>query len=162
MTRGTMHTDDLSIRRARPDEAAALTDLALAAKSHWAYPAEWLALWRDDLTFTPDYVARRPVFVAERGGELVGVYALVGPSETPEIDHFWIRPAAMGQGVGGRLFAHLAEQARAGGARLLEIASDPHAEGFYRKMGARRVGDVPSRPAGRTLPLLHLDLRPAK
>jgi hypothetical protein len=44
---------------------------------------------------------------------------------------------------------------------MLRIASDPFAEGFYRRMGARRVGVVPSTPRGRTLPLLLLDARRA-
>ncbi|MGH8733407.1 MAG: D-glycero-beta-D-manno-heptose 1,7-bisphosphate 7-phosphatase [Burkholderiales bacterium] len=51
------------------------------------------------------------------------------------------------------------EAARAAGARRIEIASDPNAIGFYRKLGARRVGDVPSKPRGRRLPLLRLSLR---
>jgi hypothetical protein len=38
------------------------------------------------------------------------------------------------------------------------IASDPHAEGFYRRLGARRVRWVASKPAGRRLPRLALDL----
>src|SRR5207302_7733682 len=40
----------------------------------------------------------------------------------------------------------------------LEIASDPNAQGFYRRMGARPVGFVPSRPRGRRLPLLVVDV----
>jgi hypothetical protein len=45
-----------------------------------------------------------------------------------------------------------------GGARL-DIAADPHAEGFYLHVGAHRVGVVPSTPAGRVLPLLAVHLR---
>ena len=69
-------------------------------------------------------------------------------------EHMWVRPKEIGSGVGRSLFAHLLEQLHAMGATRLRIASDPHAEGFYRRMGARRVGRVPSTPAGRYLPLL--------
>jgi hypothetical protein len=41
------------------------------------------------------------------------------------------------------------------------VPSDPNAQGFYVKMGAQRVGEVPSRPPGRTLPLLVLRLTDA-
>lgn len=27
-----------------------LTEIAHLAKSHWAYPKEWIASWREDLT----------------------------------------------------------------------------------------------------------------
>jgi hypothetical protein len=50
--------------------------------------------------------------------------------------------------------------------RLTEIAHQPtfvaaevaKVRGFYRRMGARRVDEVPSTPAGRMLPLLVVDL----
>jgi hypothetical protein len=48
------------------------------------------------------------------------------------------------------------DELRAEGVERLRIASDPNALGFYEKMGARRIGDVPATPAGRTLPLLEL------
>jgi hypothetical protein len=67
----------------------------------------------------------------------------------------------MGQGVGARLFADAVAALRADGARQLRIASDPFAVGFYRRMGARLVGEVPSTPRGRTLPLLVFELEPA-
>lgn len=44
--------------------------------------------------------------------------------------------------------------------RLVRVGEhvDPHAEGFYLAMGARRVGDAPSTPRGRTLLLLVLEV----
>jgi hypothetical protein len=41
----------------------------------------------------------------------------------------------------------------------LEIISDPHAEGFYMAMGARRVGNIESSIAGRNLAVLELSAR---
>ena len=57
------------------------------------------------------------------------------------------------------MFEHAILTLRADGGTTLRIASDPFAEGFYEKMGARRVGDVPSTPEGRRLPLLVFELR---
>ncbi len=59
-------------------------------------------------------------------------------------------------GVGKALLRHALRTARENGALGLEVASDPHAEGFYRKLGARRIGVVPSHPEGRKLPLLRI------
>lgn len=149
-------SDPVEIRRAVAADAARLTEIARAAKAFWGYPEEWLALWRGDLTFTPAYIGEAHVFAAVSGDRIVGVYALVGESDRMEIDHLWVDPDAMGRGIGRVLVAHAAEQARMAGAAVIEIASDPNAVGFYERMGARAVGEVPSVPAGRMLPLLEL------
>jgi GNAT superfamily N-acetyltransferase len=142
------------IRRAVAADADALTALAHAAKRHWQYPEAWIALWRRDLTFPPAFIERYPVYCAVDGDVMVGVYALLFAAADCELEHFWVAPARMGAGVGRALFEHAVERCRAIGARRLWINADPNAEGFYQRMGARRVGEVPSTPAGRTLPRL--------
>ena len=52
-------------RRALPQEAAMLTQIALTAKQSWGYPDEWMAEWRPDLTITTGYIASSPVWVVE-------------------------------------------------------------------------------------------------
>ena len=142
------------IRRAVADDAGALTAVAHAAKRHWRYPEEWIALWRRDLTFTPEFVERYPVYCVVEADAVVGVSALVFAAADCELEHFWVVPARMGTGLGRALFEHATERCRAIGARRLWINADPNAEGFYQRMGARRVGEVPSTPAGRMLPRL--------
>jgi GNAT superfamily N-acetyltransferase len=152
---------DAVIRRALPADARALTRVAHAAKRHWKYPEDWIRRWRDALTVTRRFVEHHPVYCAVRGARLLGFYALSGVGPTRELEHFWVAPEHIGRGVGARMFEHAVATLRADGARVLRIASDPYAEGFYLRMGARRVGEWPSTPGGRTLPLLALDVRPA-
>jgi GNAT superfamily N-acetyltransferase len=144
------------IRRARADDAPALTRIAHAAKRHWRYPDAWIRLWAADLTVTPGFVRRHPTWCAVRGGRVVGFYAVSGRGATRELEHMWVDPRRIGDGIGRALFAHCEDRLRRMGVARLDIASDPNAEGFYRRLGARRVGDVPARPDGRTLPLLAL------
>jgi ribosomal protein S18 acetylase RimI-like enzyme len=151
----------VEIRPARPDDAPALTRVAHAAKRHWRYPEELILQWKDALTVSEDFIAGFPVFCAVVGAEIVGFYALSGDGPTREVEHFWVAPEHIGRGIGTRLFDHLLLTLREARVATVRIASDPHAEGFYRRMGARRVGEVPSVPEGRTLPLLVLDLRGA-
>lgn len=146
------------IRKAVPRDAERLTEVAHAAKRHWKYPARWIRLWRDDLTVRPRFISTHAVYCAVRGRELAGFYALSGRAAHFELEHLWVHPAHLGSGVGTRLFAHALKRVRAAGGTSLEIASDPNAQGFYRKMGARPVGFVPSRPRGRRLPLLVVDV----
>jgi GNAT superfamily N-acetyltransferase len=150
----------MNIRRAQASDAAELTKIAHEAKRHWGYPERWIELWRDDLTLTPDFIAGNEVYLAEDGGEALGCYGLVAGSPDWTLEHFWIRPAAMGKGLGRRLFEHARAVAADAGAGVLEIDSDPNAESFYLRMGAVRVGEVLSEVDGkpRVRPLLHLRL----
>jgi GNAT superfamily N-acetyltransferase len=153
-----MPTRKLTIRRARPEQADRLTELAHASKRRWGYEEPLIALWRQALTLTPDFIAGHQVYVAESDGEIVGVYGLVQKGTEASLEHMWVHPDAMGTGVGKQLFDHAVRVARTGGAHRLEIVSDPNAEGFYLRMGAARVGTSPSVPAGRMLPKLVLTL----
>ena len=150
----------MNIRRAQASDAAELTRIAHEAKRHWGYPERWIELWRDDLTLTPDFIAGNEVYLAEDGGEALGCYGLVAASPNWALEHFWIRPAAMGKGLGRRLFEHAAAFAAAKGVSVLEIDSDPNAESFYLRMGAVRVGEILSEVDGkpRVRPLLQLRL----
>lgn len=42
------------IRRARPDEAGALSELALQSKAHWGYDPRFLEACREDPTLSPE------------------------------------------------------------------------------------------------------------
>jgi GNAT superfamily N-acetyltransferase len=75
------------------------------------------------------------------------------------IEDMWVDPAAMGRGVGTRLFRLAAERARELGASRLEWEAEPNAVGFYEKMGGRHIGERIS-SWGRTLSLMGVDLTP--
>lgn len=147
------------IRRALTTEAETLTQIAKDAKRYWGYPEHWLNFWQDDLTIRPEFVDDNPVYVAEGEGNLLGFYALILKKEKAELDHLWVAPAHIGSGVGKALFLHAMQSAARGNVSELEILSDPNAEGFYRKMGAHRIGETVSEIDGqpRSLPRLSID-----
>jgi len=144
------------IVRAGPDAAGALTRIAFAAKRHWGYPERWIERWTAGLTIAPDFVRNNEVYAAIAGDETVGFYALVGEAPEVELEHLWVLPQSMGSGVGRALFGHALRTAAAAGAEAVRIEADPHAEGFYKRMGARRVGEEVYELDGarRVLPLL--------
>jgi GNAT superfamily N-acetyltransferase len=137
----------LVIRRARPDEADALTRLAVRSKAHWGYDDAFMRTASPDLQMTADRLASTAAYAAEQDGAIAGFYVLSAEPEGPTLSDLWIDPARMGAGVGARLYRHMLQTARALGYAVVRIESDPHAEGFYLKMGAVRVGVVPSRIA---------------
>jgi tRNA (adenine37-N6)-methyltransferase len=142
------------MRRCTAGDAPSLTRLAHASKASWGYPDELLALWDADLTLDPAFVERHDVWAAVAGDEVVGFYAVTGDGTTREIEHLWVDPGWMGRGMGRRMLDHLVARARAAGVEELRVVSDPHAAGFYQRMGARQVGEQASVPAGRRLPVL--------
>lgn len=146
----------MDVRSAHPSEANRLTQIAHAAKRHWGYAEDLISLWEEDLTVVPEFIESHDVHCAVVDGAVVGFYALSHVGEVFELEHMWVDPDRMGHGVGATLFNHAVETVRSHGGSRLDIASDPNAEGFYKKMGAQSVGTVPSRPEGRTLPLLTL------
>jgi N-acetylglutamate synthase-like GNAT family acetyltransferase len=151
---------EIQIRRAKPDEANVLTAIAHAGKRHWGYPENWIEHWKNDLTITPEFILRHEVYVALAGEKIVGCCALVCGEEQAELEHMWIKPEHIGTGVGRSLFLYLKERAVNLGLPALEISSDPNAEGFYQRMGAKRTGDVRSEIEGkpRVLPRMTVEL----
>jgi ribosomal protein S18 acetylase RimI-like enzyme len=146
----------MKIVRAQPEDADALTNVALAAKRHWGYPEDWIRRWEEALTVTPLYVRAHPTYVAQGDKKIVGFCALLVQPGEAVLDHLWVLPAAMGMGVGRALFLHAEKIAREAGAIRMKIVGDPHAEGFYRRMGARVYGREPAAMdnQARFLPLL--------
>jgi GNAT superfamily N-acetyltransferase len=77
-----------------------------------------------------------------------------------ELDAFFVDPAAMGQGIGRRLWRHAVSTATKLGCSEMVWQSDPKAEGFYLAMGARRSGESASTVMpGRMLPLMRFRLQ---
>ena len=129
------------IREAKPSEAKQLTAIAVAAKQHWGYSPEAMNKWIRTLTVTRTAIESNPTFVAE-ADTLLGFYMLWTDGRAWELEHMWVAPPFMRQGVGRALLAHSANFARARDAKILRIDADPNAEAFYRACGAVRLGVV--------------------
>ncbi|GIE98131.1 GNAT family N-acetyltransferase [Paractinoplanes rishiriensis] len=149
----------IDLRPARPEEAGALSDLALRSKARWGYDEQFLNACRADLTIRPAEVSARRVVVAEAAGQLAGFYTLDGTPPEGELGNLWIEPAHMRRGLGRRLWQHAVATADGLGFTTIRIDADPNAEGFYREMGATTVGETPSTAIpGRMLPQMRFVL----
>jgi len=148
-------------RRPRPEEAAAITELAVRSKRHWGYGDAFIESLAEELAFTPERLADPALHVEllETDGRPVGVFGLRRRTELAFLEDLWVEPSAMGRGHGRRLFRRAVAIARAWGKGVLEWESDPFAEPFYLHLGATRVGMVPSSVIpGRSLPLMRYPL----
>ncbi len=151
------------IRSARPDEAQALSALALRSKGHWNYDAAFLALCAPVLSVRQADINQGNVRVAEgSGGEVLGSAVIAPPDQSGadqsgegELDMLFVDPPAIGSGVGAMLFHDATQLLRRRGATSVIVAADPGAEGFYPRMGAVGAGTIASEvDPTRKLPLL--------
>lgn len=147
------------IRRARPDEAGLLGELAFRSKAFWGYDEAFMAACRDELTIPEAEIAPLRTTVAETDGHVLGFATLEGAAPEGTLGMLFADPAAIGQGIGRLLFEHVLATAREYHFDRLTIDSDPNAEPFYLAMGATRIGTTPSGSIpGRELPLLAVTL----
>lgn len=149
----------LTLREPNKTELPFLSDLCLRSKAHWGYDAEFIEACRDVLSITEADLARDHIVVAEQDGEIVGVVHVQEEGSDAILDKLFIEPNAIGGGVGKSLYAWAEATARNLGAANMKIDSDPQAEAFYVKMGAKTIGRIASTAVeGRTLPLMSVSL----
>ena len=144
----------VTVRAARPADHGRLRELTFESKAHWGYDRDLVRRWADGLSFDGE----QERWVADADGEVVAWAALVPPVDRVAVlDHLWVAPAAMGRGLGSRLFQLAADRARELGAERLEWSAEPNALGFYEKLGGRTLRDHVTE-WGRLAPWMGLDL----
>ncbi|MEV5968132.1 GNAT family N-acetyltransferase [Kribbella sp. NPDC051952] len=145
--------NEIVLRTAEPGDSEMLTALKRRSKAYWGYPQTMLDQWADQLTVSVAAICDGGVVVAEQDGVLAGFYHLIGEPPTGELSDLFVDPEAIGVGVGRSLWEHAVASARSTGFHALTLESDPHAEGFYLRMGAERMGERRVAP-DRALPRL--------
>jgi len=146
------------IRPARGDELADLSALCLRAKARWGYDSGFMEAVVGELTL--DATALGPgLAVWQEAGTALGVVQVTLAGDEARLEDLFVDPPAMGRGIGWGLLDWALAYAVVAGARRMRLASDPFAESFYLRAGARRVGEEPSGSiSGRMLPLMEFTL----
>lgn len=159
----SLATCPIAMRRASPNDAVHLSDLALRSKAHWGYPADFLEACKGELTYRPDQISNMAFdfIVAERNGSISGFYALQQLSgQQFELEALFVKPEAIGEGVGRALMKHAICCVAERNGKSLLIQGDPNAEKFYLAAGAEKIGERESGSiAGRSLPLFEIRIQ---
>jgi GNAT superfamily N-acetyltransferase len=146
------------VRRAAPADGERLREVMAASKAHWGYERTRVDDWARGEDFSAARFGKREIYAAEVDGRLVAWFSLTpSTAGTCHLDDLWVEPSSIGRGVGRRLFEEASARARESNCSALEWDTDPNAQGFYERMGARVVGEVTS-SWGRQLPVMRLEL----
>jgi len=150
----------MRIRPADPHEGERLREIAEAAKRYWGYHAGWVREWAAHGDFSPEAIRAKDVFVAEVEGRAIAFAALISNGDVCFLDDLWVEPPWIGRGIGSRLFRFAVERARELGAKRPEWEAEPHAVGFYEKLGGLWLRDNPPNAWGRVVPVMGITLTP--
>ena len=124
-----------AVRRARPDDAEAVADVFLAARSAPMpylpdlHTAEETRAWIRDVV-----LGKHDVRVVEVDGAVGGFLAL----GTETVEHLYVSPELQGRGIGSALL-DLAKDLRVDGFRLWVFQRNAGARRFYERHGLRVV-----------------------
>lgn len=157
----------ITILCAEENESDELTSISFAAKRYWKYPEEYFDVWKDELTITPSYINQNQVHVAKIDGKAIGFISIVEVKDDFQLgellirkgfwlDHIFVHPDFIGKRVGSKLISFAKELCRRKDIIYLHILSDPNAKGFYNKIGAQYIEEVPSNIKGRAVSLFKL------
>jgi N-acetylglutamate synthase-like GNAT family acetyltransferase len=146
----------MTIRIGNVNDLQELNSISLKSKKYWGYPQEWIELWKDELTLTPEEISDHFILVVETRNRIVGFGALSETDEYFEIEHLWVLPEYMGKGIGSKLIKKLLSRVKMNKKPVIVI-SDPNAENFYKSHGFITHKKVESLPRGRFLPLMRKD-----
>ncbi|MFD0771346.1 GNAT family N-acetyltransferase [Bacillus sp. CGMCC 1.60114] len=146
------------VREALLEEANELSNLALTSKATWNYSEEFILACKEVLTITERYIKNNYVYILEEKQEIIGFFSFQR-KEVDSLDFLYLHPNYKGKGYGRILWESVVQKAMELNIKSFTIDSDPHAKGYYIKMGARLIGETPSTVfKDRLLPLLQYDM----
>ena len=132
-----------SIRSANPEDQRGLTRLCVRATAQAGYDEAFIDRVMPALTVTMPLITGGYVRVAEdEAGKTVGVVT-VTPTAVLGIAQLYgifVDPRFWKRGIGRVLFEAAVTRAKTG---ALMIHAEPSAEGFYKRMGAIKIGEGP-------------------
>jgi N-acetylglutamate synthase-like GNAT family acetyltransferase len=152
----------MKLRKASADEVEALNQFIRLSKGVWGYSDDFLDEFIERWGLTKETLEKKSVKILEMDGEIHGVFSF-GPNKKKkiELDLFFVNPKFIKTGIGRKMWNFIDEYARANKWKGFELISDPNAEEFFQRMGAKTVSTVESFP-GRFVPVMKYELIPTQ
>ncbi|MDA3900089.1 MAG: GNAT family N-acetyltransferase [Spirochaetes bacterium] len=134
-----------AFRKANLDDSEKLTNLAVESESHWNRTEDFLEKFRELYKITNEAINQNLVFIISIDNKMIGFYNVSFSNEIKSLEHFFLHPDYIGMGFGKELWKHMIKKCRENHIKKIQILADPHAKDFYINMGAKYVGESPSK-----------------
>lgn len=151
--------ESVRIERATEKDHIKLTEITVDGKAFWGFSKEQLAIWKDDLTVSRDYISANETYNLFLDSSIIGYYSFLKMSDDQIIlDNLFLFQKYIGQGFGTLLMNDFLERVKKSGFSTIILEAEPNAEDFYKKFGFSTYGLVESKIKGRLLPKMKLNL----
>lgn len=135
--------EQYNIRKAYPDEIQLLQKLMRSSLSTWNYTEKELDMLARHLEITPEMFDKSIIYVALLNNKIKGFWCIVLEKEISEA-RFYIDPTVIRTGVGTLLWNKMIADLQNRNIEYFTFLSDVHAQEFYEKKGAIKIGEQPS------------------
>lgn len=152
----------MKLRNASPDEVERLNQFIRDSKSIWGYSKSFLDKYIDHWGLTPEIIEQRPIKILEADGEVNGIFRVGKHKKKIELDLFFVNNKLIRMGIGRKMWILTDEYVRAHKWKGFEIITDPHAEKFFERMGAKTIGKKDFPPERKAVPVMLYELTPTR
>ena|SRR5690606_18770763 len=153
---------DLKYIDADVNDSELLTATAVNSKMIWGYSEEQMSLWQTELEVTSTYILQNKVVKCFDNDNFIGFFAIqIKQNEIPEIEHLWLLPGKTNQNYGRKIFHYILDYVTSIGFTNIKLVTEPHAKGFYDKMGGKITSKHESKISGRFLDIYEFNFEKA-
>ncbi len=141
-------------RHAHSTDLNKINGLIRGSKAHWGYTETFLDQFMEQWGIQEHYLHANTVFLFEKEKELLSLFSFkINEEQFPELDLFFVHRNQIGKGIGKIMWQHVVHYASEQNWTEFKLIADPHAEQFYKHMGAKNIGVFESFP-GRFVPVM--------
>jgi GNAT superfamily N-acetyltransferase len=131
------------IRKALPEEASCLSELAFRSKAYWPYDKTLLLKYCPNLQVDEEDILAGVVYVGIIDKKIIGFYGLSQGSNLNRLYFLFVEPEFIGQGYGKKLWDHAILNAKNKGWPTLTFFADEYAVNkFYQYMPCKIIGNL--------------------
>lgn len=128
-------------RRAGEEDLISLNQTLRSSKAYWGYDQEFMDAFMEKFGLSEQYLQDNIVYLMSQSSRDIGYFSFIFHEEhSLELDHFFISPEYIGKGFGRKMWEACCEVAQELHVEEFTLWADPEAEGFYSKVGCRKIG----------------------
>jgi len=136
---------NFEIKKARADDLITLNQVLRLSKAYWGYDKSALDRFMEKLGFTIEGIENSQTYLVYAHKKMIGFYGFATDKDgQTELNNFFLHPDFIGKNLGRKLWDLCCATAKNMDIHEFLIWSDPHAEGFYLKMGCKKIGSKKS------------------